>query len=101
LRLRARTQPLSMPSCGSVFRNPPGEAAARLIESAGLKGKCIGKACVSEKHANFIINTGSATASEVEALMRHVADTVLRCHGVRLKPEVRIIGGGFRRKEIL
>ena len=75
-----------------MFTNPPGGHAAALIESAGLKGHRIGGASVSAKHANFIINDGQATASDLEALVRHVQDTVQRVHGVRLVPEVRVIG---------
>lgn len=94
LEQRARTQPIGEPSCGSVFRNPPGDYAARLIEAAGLKGKRLGGACVSEKHANFIINTGNATAAEIEALIRRVAETVEHVHGVRLQTEVVVVGEG-------
>jgi UDP-N-acetylmuramate dehydrogenase len=75
-----------------VFTNPPGGHAAQLIESAGLKGHRIGGASVSTKHANFMINDGQATASDLEALVRHVQETVQRVHGVRLMPEVRMIG---------
>jgi UDP-N-acetylmuramate dehydrogenase len=92
LARRKDTQPLGEPSCGSVFRNPPGDHAARLIESAGLKGYRIGGAHVSEKHANFIINDGNATAADVEALINHVATTVESSQGVELQMEVRIIG---------
>jgi UDP-N-acetylmuramate dehydrogenase len=92
LRRRADTQPLGLPSCGSVFRNPAGDHAARLIEASGLKGRRIGGACVSEKHANFIVNTGGATAAQIEALMAEVADTVARDHGVRLRLEVQVVG---------
>lgn len=92
LERRNATQPVGLPSCGSVFRNPPGDFAARLIETAGLKGACIGGACVSTKHANFIINTGEASAADIEALIAYVADTVASFHGVRLVPEVRIVG---------
>jgi len=92
LERRAATQPTNQPSCGSVFRNPPGDHAARLIEACGLKGLCIGKACVSEKHANFIINTGGARAVDIEALIERVRDTVEREQDVRLIPEVRIVG---------
>ena len=92
LERRGATQPTNQPSCGSVFRNPPGDHAARLIEACGLKGYCIGQACVSEKHANFIINTGGARAADIEALIAHVRDTVEREQGVRLIPEVRIVG---------
>jgi len=89
---RKATQPIGLPSCGSVFTNPPGDHAARLIESAGLKGVRIGGAEVSPKHANFIINTGDASAADIEALLRHVADEVERVHGVALQAEVRILG---------
>jgi UDP-N-acetylmuramate dehydrogenase len=92
LAQRARTQPMGEASCGSVFRNPPGDHAARLIEACGLKGRQIGGARVSEKHANFIINTGGATAADIEALIDTVAAEVERRHGIRLEREVRIIG---------
>ncbi|MGH8135447.1 MAG: UDP-N-acetylmuramate dehydrogenase [Steroidobacteraceae bacterium] len=92
LEKRHASQPIGAPSCGSVFTNPPGKHAAQLIESAGLKGHRIGGAAVSEKHANFIINEGRATAADLEALVRHVQETVERVHGVRLVPEVRMIG---------
>ncbi len=92
LARRGATQPTNQPSCGSVFRNPPGDHAARLIEAAGLKGYCMGGACVSEKHANFIINTGDARARDIERLIEHVAATVERVHGVALVREVKIIG---------
>jgi UDP-N-acetylmuramate dehydrogenase len=89
---RQAKQPLGMPSCGSVFRNPPGDFAGRLIESAGLKGFRIGGAQVSEKHANFIINTGKATAAEIEALIAHIQAAVEQQHGISLVPEVHILG---------
>jgi UDP-N-acetylmuramate dehydrogenase len=89
---RKQTQPLGQWSCGSVFKNPPGDHAARLIEAAGLKGHRIGDAVVSEKHANFIINEGHATATELEQLIRHVQQTVEHLHGVVLETEVRIVG---------
>jgi len=92
LERRGATQPTNQPSCGSVFRNPPGDHAARLIEACGLKGQCIGKACISEKHANFIVNTGGARAAEIEALICKVRDIVEREQGVRLETEVRIVG---------
>jgi len=92
MRERQDKQPLGLPSCGSVFRNPPGGHAAQLIESAGLKGHRIGGAEVSQKHANFIINTGSATAADVEALIDHVRGAVEDRHGVRLELEVHIVG---------
>jgi UDP-N-acetylmuramate dehydrogenase len=89
---RKATQPIGEWSCGSVFTNPPGDHAARLIEAAGLKGFRIGDASVSEKHANFIINHGQARAADLERLIGHVRDTVARVHGVALHPEVRIVG---------
>jgi UDP-N-acetylmuramate dehydrogenase len=92
LERRKRTQPLGLPSCGSVFRNPPGDHAARLIEAAGLKGYSIGGAQVSEKHANFIINRGDATATDIEELIEHVRRTVVEQHGIELVHEVRIVG---------
>ncbi len=92
LARRKASQPIGLPSCGSVFRNPPGDHAARLIETAGLKGRRIGGAQVSPKHANFIINTGGATASDIERLIDLVRHTVEEIHGVPLQPEVRIIG---------
>jgi UDP-N-acetylmuramate dehydrogenase len=89
---RKATQPLGLPSCGSVFRNPPGDHAARLIEATGLKGARIGGAEVSDKHANFIINRESATATDVEELISYVQQTVADQHGVELVHEVRIVG---------
>lgn len=89
---RRETQPVGLPSCGSVFRNPQGDHAARLIEAAGLKGHRIGGAEVSPKHANFIVNTGAASAADIEALIEHVRATVRAAHGVELQPEVRIVG---------
>ncbi|HEY1726492.1 MAG TPA: UDP-N-acetylmuramate dehydrogenase [Steroidobacteraceae bacterium] len=92
LERRRATQPLGLWSCGSVFKNPAGDHAARLIEAAGLKGYRIGDAVVSDKHANFIINLGKASATELEQLIRHVQSTVQRSAGVLLEPEVRIVG---------
>lgn len=92
LERRKTTQPLGLPSCGSVFRNPPGDFSARLIEAAGLKGFRIGGAEVSEKHANFIINRDDATASDIEQLIEHVRRTVREVHGVELRHEVKIVG---------
>lgn len=89
---RKATQPLGLPSCGSVFRNPTGDHSARLIEAAGLKGYRIGGAEVSEKHANFIINRDHASATDIEELIEHVRQTVLDKHGVKLVHEVRVIG---------
>lgn len=92
LKTRIASQPLGLPNAGSVFRNPPGDHAARLIESCGLKGFRIGDAQVSEKHANFIVNLGHATATDIERLIEHVEDTVEARTNVRLIREVRIIG---------
>ncbi|MFQ6004712.1 MAG: UDP-N-acetylmuramate dehydrogenase [Woeseia sp.] len=92
LRRRKATQPLGLPSCGSVFRNPPGDHAARLIETAGLKGHRIGGAEVSNKHANFIINSDNASAADIEQLIGYVQKTVADRHDVELVREVRIVG---------
>ena len=89
---RSASQPLQLPNCGSVFRNPEGNHAAKLIEGCGLKGKTIGGAQVSEKHANFIVNIGEATATDIESLIEEVKATVLQQTGVELHPEVRIVG---------
>ena len=89
---RKQSQPIGEWSCGSVFTNPQGDHAARLIEAAGLKGFRIGDASVSEKHANFIINHGAARAADIEALIRHVQSTVEKFHGTSLHTEVRIVG---------
>ena len=92
LQKRIASQPLQQPNAGSVFRNPQGDYAARLIEASGLKGARIGGAMVSEKHANFIVNAGSATAADIEALIGKVQETVLDKQSVKLVPEVRIVG---------
>ena len=92
LERRRETQPIGEWSCGSVFTNPPGDHAARLIETAGLKGLRIGDASVSEKHANFIINHGAARAADIEALIEHVRRTVAQVHHIDLATEVRIVG---------
>jgi UDP-N-acetylmuramate dehydrogenase len=89
---RGSTQPTQQPNAGSVFRNPPGDHAGRLIEACGLKGVCAGGACVSEKHANFIVNTGTATANDIETLIQRVVATVEDKQGIQLHPEVRIVG---------
>ncbi len=89
---RNATQPVGQPSAGSTFRNPPGDHAARLIEAAGLKGFQLGGAKVSEKHANFIVNTGAATAADIEGLIRHVQQTVEQHTGTCLQTEVHIVG---------
>jgi UDP-N-acetylmuramate dehydrogenase len=92
LARRRASQPIGEWSCGSVFTNPPGDHAARLIEAAGLKGFRIGDASVSHKHANFIINHGRASAADLERLIEHVRAEVQHLHGIALEPEVRIVG---------
>jgi UDP-N-acetylmuramate dehydrogenase len=93
LAKRANTQPTNEYNCGSVFRNPPGDFAARLIEACGLKGTKIGGAVVSQKHANFIINhEGTATAADIEALIHLVQTKVKEQTTIELKREVHIIG---------
>jgi UDP-N-acetylmuramate dehydrogenase len=93
LQKRIGAQPLALPNAGSVFRNPPGDHAARLIEACGLKGYAIGGARVSEKHANFIVNAhGRGSAADIENLIEHVRNTVLAKRGVDLIAEVRVIG---------
>jgi UDP-N-acetylmuramate dehydrogenase len=92
LEKRRATQPIGEWSCGSVFTNPSGDHAARLIDAAGLKGWRIGDASVSDKHANFIINHGKASAADLEALILHVQAVVAERFSVRLLPEVRILG---------
>ncbi len=89
---RKETQPLSEPSCGSVFKNPDGDHAGRLIEACGLKGYRVGGAQVSEKHANFVVNKGQATASEIDAVIQHVQETVLEQMQVHLTNEVVYLG---------
>jgi len=92
LKKRGYSQPIGKLSCGSVFRNPPGQFAAELIEAAGLKGTERGDAVVSDKHANFILNRGSATAADIESLIEEVRDRVVEHSGTALQLEVRIIG---------
>jgi UDP-N-acetylmuramate dehydrogenase len=93
LAKRIAEQPLELPNAGSVFRNPPGDHAARLVEACGLKGHEIGGARISEKHANFIVNPkGKARASDIEALIGHARKAVKERFGMELVPEVRIIG---------
>ena len=92
LQRRISTQPLEIPNAGSVFRNPPGDHAAPLIESCGLKGYRQGGAVVSPKHANFIVNSGEASARDIESLIEHVRAAVKDKHGVELQREVRIVG---------
>lgn len=91
-KVRKESQPLGQPNAGSVFVNPEGGSAGRLIEAAGLKGLRIGGARVSRLHANFIVNEGGATAADVVALIRKVRMTVRDVHGIELKPEIRFLG---------
>jgi len=92
LAKRLASQPLNLPSAGSTFRNPEGDYAARLVEASGLKGYTIGGAQVSEKHANFIVNVGGATALDIELLIKHMRDTVQEKQGVSLQQEVKVMG---------
>ncbi|HEX9181504.1 MAG TPA: UDP-N-acetylmuramate dehydrogenase [Burkholderiales bacterium] len=92
LQRRIASQPLGEPNAGSVFRNPPGHFAARLIEECGLKGYRVGGAMVSAKHANFIVNAGGARAADIEAVIQHCKTVVLERTGIALEPEVRIVG---------
>ena len=89
---RRRTQPLAEPNCGSVFRNPPDGHAAHLIEEAGLKGRSVGGASVSTKHANFIVASPGASAADVVSLIGEVQELVERHSGIRLEPEVHLVG---------
>lgn len=89
---RKATQPLGVPSAGSIFRNPQGDSAGRLIEAAGLKGTRLGGARVSDVHANFIVNEGGATAADVAGLIRKIQMTVRDIHGIELTPEIRFLG---------
>lgn len=92
LRDRKKSQPIGVPSAGSVFMNPPGDSAGRLIESVGLKGVAQGGARISNVHANFIVNEGGATASDIVALIHQVQLTVKERCGVDLRPEIRFVG---------
>ena len=92
LERRNASQPTNRPTCGSVFKNPPGDHAARLIEACGLKGYAIGGAVVSEKHANFIENRGDATAVDIESLIAHIQSQVKAQFGIELQPEVCRVG---------
>ena len=91
LKKRQDTQPTGLPSCGSVFKNPPGHYAAQLIEGAGLKGFCLGGACVSDKHANFIINQHQASATDVENLIKYIQQVVKSKFDIALETEVQIL----------
>ncbi len=92
LKDRASKQPLELPNAGCVFRNPAGTGAGRLIDSCGLKGLCIGGASVSDKHANFIVNRGRASAADVRELLLKVKREVFEKYGEMLEPEVRLVG---------
>jgi UDP-N-acetylmuramate dehydrogenase len=94
LRRRKASQPLGQASAGSVFRNPPDDYAGRLIEEAGLKGKQIGGAVISTRHANFVVNQGGATAADILALIRAVRETVMKTAGIALELEIRVVGEG-------
>ncbi|HBF42089.1 MAG TPA: UDP-N-acetylenolpyruvoylglucosamine reductase [Desulfobacteraceae bacterium] len=92
LRMRKENQPLEYPNAGSIFKNPPNDYAGRLIEEVDLKGKKIGDAMISEKHANFIINTGSAKTKDILALMDLAREKVRREMGIELQPEIKVVG---------
>ncbi len=94
LRMRRTSQPVGTANAGSVFKNPPGDSAARLIEACGLKGMRKGGAEVSRVHSNFIVNTGGATAADVLGLVEDVREAVMGRYGVRLEPEIRLLGTG-------
>lgn len=89
---RQKTQPHGYPNAGSIFKNPPGTYAGRLIESAGLKGQTQGRAQVSEQHANFIVNTGGASATDVRVLMDQIQRTVWGKNNIWLEPEIKLVG---------
>ena len=99
LAKRAATQPTGVASCGSVFRNPEGYYAAELIEACELKGKRIGGAVISEKHANFIINDNNASAADIESLIQLIQEKVKQVHGVVLQPEAEIVGDRLKPSE--
>lgn len=92
LRYRRDTQPLTLPSAGCVFKNPPNDSAGRVVEAAGLKGACVGDAQVSDIHANFIVNQGNASAKDVLSLIRKVRAQVARKTGIRLELELKLVG---------
>lgn len=92
LARRKKTQPLDLPSCGSVFRNPEGASAAKMIDELGLKGTQVGGAQISTKHGNFIVNTGGAKAADVVALIELAKDKVEQGYGIELTPEVKFLG---------
>jgi UDP-N-acetylmuramate dehydrogenase len=92
LRYRRETQPLTLPSAGCVFKNPPNDSAGRVVEAAGLKGVSVGDACVSTKHANFIVNQGQASANDVLSLIKKVRTQVARKTGIKLELELKLVG---------
>ncbi len=92
LKKRKERQPLEYPSAGSVFKNPPNDYAGKLIEDAGMKGKSVGGAMISNKHANFIVNTGGATAKDVLALLFLAQEQVRKKTGIELEPEIQVVG---------
>ncbi|MFO0767019.1 MAG: hypothetical protein U0231_09555 [Nitrospiraceae bacterium] len=92
LQYRKDTQPLTQPSAGCVFKNPPGDSAGRLVDAAGLKGARVGDAQVSEKHANFMVNVGQAKAQDVLALIKKVRAAVKKQTGVTLELELKVVG---------
>jgi UDP-N-acetylmuramate dehydrogenase len=92
LEKRIASQPLNLPNAGSVFRNPPGDFAARLIEACGLKGEKAGNAQISPKHANFVVNLGGASASDIETLIDRAQTRVAEKFGISLQREIRILG---------
>lgn len=92
IKRRKETQPLHYPSAGSIFKNPPGDSAGRLIEAAGLKGERVGDAQISTLHANFIINLGEAKARDIMMLVEKARVSVLELFGIELKPEVKVVG---------
>lgn len=92
LRYRRETQPLTLPSAGCVFKNPANDSAGRVVEAAGLKGVSVGDACVSVKHANFIVNQGKASAADVLALIKKIRAQVVRKTGVKLTLELKLVG---------
>lgn len=92
MKIRQQTQPINLPSSGSVFKNPPGDHAARLIDTCSLKGYRVGGAAVSEKHANFFVNENGAKAADVLEIIRHVQAAVARQFGIKLELEVKLVG---------
>ena len=92
LRIRSQSQPINYPSAGCIFKNPDGDHAGRLIDEAGLKGKTVGGAMISQKHANFIINTGNAKTADIMALIRIIKKEIKEKKGIDLEPEINFIG---------